>query len=203
MAKIIGIDLGTTNSCVAIMEGGKARVIENSEGDRTTPSIVAYTKDGEVLVGASAKRQAVTNPHNTFFAVKRLIGRKFTDAEVQKDIGLVPYKIEAHDNGDAWVATSDGKSLSPQEVSARILEKMKKTAEAYLGETVTEAVITVPAYFNDSQRQATKDAGKIAGLDVKRIINEPTAAALAYGMDKKGGRAISPGRHPGRCRRHP
>ncbi|HET8818374.1 MAG TPA: Hsp70 family protein, partial [Xanthomonadaceae bacterium] len=187
MAKIIGIDLGTTNSCVAIMEGGKARVIENSEGDRTTPSIVAYTKDGEVLVGASAKRQAVTNPHNTFFAVKRLIGRKFTDAEVQKDIGLVPYKIIPHDNGDAWVSTSDGKALSPQEVSARILEKMKKTAEAYLGETVTEAVITVPAYFNDSQRQATKDAGKIAGLDVKRIINEPTAAALAYGMDKKGG----------------
>ncbi len=187
MAKIIGIDLGTTNSCVAIMEGGKARVIENSEGDRTTPSVVAYTKDGEVLVGASAKRQAVTNPHNTFFAVKRLIGRKFTDAEVQKDIGLVPYKIVQHENGDAWVETSDGKKLSAQEISARILEKMKKTAEAYLGETVTEAVITVPAYFNDSQRQATKDAGKIAGLDVKRIINEPTAAALAYGMDKKGG----------------
>ena len=187
MAKIIGIDLGTTNSCVAIMEGGKARVIENSEGDRTTPSVVAYTKDGEVLVGASAKRQAVTNPKNTFYAVKRLIGRKFTDAEVKKDLGLVPYAIVAHDNGDAWVATGDGKALSPQEVSARILEKMKKTAEAYLGETVTEAVITVPAYFNDSQRQATKDAGKIAGLDVKRIINEPTAAALAYGMDKKGG----------------
>ncbi|BCT93866.1 chaperone protein DnaK [Lysobacter helvus] len=187
MGKIIGIDLGTTNSCVAIMEGGKARVIENSEGDRTTPSIVAYTKDGEVLVGASAKRQAVTNPKNTFFAVKRLIGRKFQDAEVQKDIGLVPYQIMGHDNGDAWVATSDGKNLSPQEISARVLEKMKKTAEAYLGETVTEAVITVPAYFNDSQRQATKDAGRIAGLDVKRIINEPTAAALAYGMDKKGG----------------
>jgi molecular chaperone DnaK len=187
MGKIIGIDLGTTNSCVAIMEGGKARVIENSEGDRTTPSIVAYTKDGEVLVGASAKRQAVTNPKNTFYAVKRLIGRKFGDAEVKKDLGLVPYAIVAHDNGDAWVATNDGKNLSPQEVSARILEKMKKTAEAYLGETVTEAVITVPAYFNDSQRQATKDAGKIAGLDVKRIINEPTAAALAYGMDKKGG----------------
>ncbi|HEU4813757.1 MAG TPA: molecular chaperone DnaK, partial [Xanthomonadaceae bacterium] len=187
MAKIIGIDLGTTNSCVAIMEGGKARVIENSEGDRTTPSVVAYTKDGEVLVGASAKRQAVTNPHNTFFAVKRLIGRKFTDAEVQKDIGLVPYKIVQHENGDAWVETSDGKKLSAQEISARILEKMKKTAEAYLGETVTEAVITVPAYFNDSQRQATKDAGKIAGLEVRRIINEPTAAALAYGMDKKGG----------------
>jgi molecular chaperone DnaK len=187
MGKIIGIDLGTTNSCVAIMEGGKARVIENSEGDRTTPSIVAYTKDGEVLVGASAKRQAVTNPKNTFFAVKRLIGRKFTDAEVKKDLGLVPYAIVSHDNGDAWVATSDGRNLSPQEISARVLEKMKKTAEAYLGEPVTEAVITVPAYFNDSQRQATKDAGRIAGLDVKRIINEPTAAALAYGMDKKGG----------------
>lgn len=187
MGKIIGIDLGTTNSCVAIMEGGKARVIENSEGDRTTPSVVAYTKDGEVLVGASAKRQAVTNPKNTFFAVKRLIGRKFKDAEVQKDIGLVPYQITEHENGDAWVATADGKKLSPQEISARVLEKMKKTAEAYLGETVTEAVITVPAYFNDSQRQATKDAGRIAGLDVKRIINEPTAAALAYGMDKKGG----------------
>ena len=184
MAKIIGIDLGTTNSCVAIMEGGKARVIENSEGDRTTPSIVAYTKDGEVLVGASAKRQAVTNPKNTFYAVKRLIGRKFTDAEVKKDLELVPYAIVDHDNGDAWVSTSDGRKLSPQEVSARILEKMKKTAEAFLGETVTEAVITVPAYFNDSQRQATKDAGKIAGLDVKRIINEPTAAALAYGLDK-------------------
>ena len=187
MGKIIGIDLGTTNSCVAIMDGGKARVIENSEGDRTTPSIVAYTKDGEVLVGASAKRQAVTNPKNTFYAVKRLIGRKFTDAEVQKDIGLVSYGITAHDNGDAWVTTSDGKKLSAQEISARILEKMKKTAEAFLGETVTEAVITVPAYFNDSQRQATKDAGKIAGLDVKRIINEPTAAALAYGLDKDGG----------------
>jgi molecular chaperone DnaK len=187
MGKIIGIDLGTTNSCVAIMEGGKARVIENSEGDRTTPSIVAWTKDGEVLVGASAKRQAVTNPKNTFYAVKRLIGRKFTDDEVKKDLGLVPYAIVPHDNGDAWVATSDGRNLSPQEVSAKVLEKMKKTAEAYLGETVTEAVITVPAYFNDSQRQATKDAGRIAGLDVKRIINEPTAAALAYGMDKKGG----------------
>ena len=184
MGKIIGIDLGTTNSCVAIMEGGKARVIENSEGDRTTPSVVAWTKDGEVLVGASAKRQAVTNPKNTFFAVKRLIGRKFTDAEVQKDIGLVPYAIVQHDNGDAWVALTDGKKLAPQEVSAKVLEKMKKTAEAYLGETVTEAVITVPAYFNDSQRQATKDAGRIAGLEVKRIINEPTAAALAYGLDK-------------------
>lgn len=189
MGKIIGIDLGTTNSCVAIMDGGKARVIENSEGDRTTPSIVAYTKDGEVLVGASAKRQAVTNPKNTFYAVKRLIGRKFTDAEVKKDLDLVPYAIIPHENGDAWVQTSDGKKLSAQEISARILEKMKKTAEAFLGETVTEAVITVPAYFNDSQRQATKDAGKIAGLDVKRIINEPTAAALAYGLDKGDGGA--------------
>jgi molecular chaperone DnaK len=187
MGKIIGIDLGTTNSCVAIMEGGKAKVIENSEGDRTTPSIVAFTKDGEVLVGASAKRQAVTNPKNTFYAVKRLIGRKMTDAEVQKDLGLVPYAIVPHDNGDAWVSTLDGKKMAPQQISAEVLGKMKKTAEAYLGEPVTEAVITVPAYFNDSQRQATKDAGKIAGLDVKRIINEPTAAALAYGMDKKGG----------------
>ncbi len=184
MGKIIGIDLGTTNSCVSIMEGGKARVIENSEGDRTTPSITAWTKDGEVLVGASAKRQAVTNPRNTFYAVKRLIGRKFTDAEVQKDISVVPYGISAHDNGDAWVALADGKKLAPQEVSAKVLEKMKKTAEDFLGEKVTEAVITVPAYFNDSQRQATKDAGRIAGLDVKRIINEPTAAALAYGLDK-------------------
>ncbi|MFC0677893.1 molecular chaperone DnaK [Lysobacter korlensis] len=187
MGKIIGIDLGTTNSCVAVMEGGKAKVIENAEGDRTTPSIIAYTKDGEVLAGASAKRQAVTNPKNTFYAVKRLIGRKFTDAEVQKDIGLVPYGITQHDNGDAWVAAADGKKMAPQQISAEVLAKMKKTAEAYLGEPVTEAVITVPAYFNDSQRQATKDAGKIAGLDVKRIINEPTAAALAYGMDKKGG----------------
>ncbi|ALN62641.1 chaperone protein DnaK [Lysobacter antibioticus] len=187
MGKIIGIDLGTTNSCVAVMEGGKAKVIENSEGDRTTPSIVAFTKDGEVLVGASAKRQAVTNPKNTFYAVKRLIGRKMTDAEVQKDLGLVPYAIVPHDNGDAWVATLDDKKMAPQQISAEVLGKMKKTAEAYLGEPVTEAVITVPAYFNDSQRQATKDAGKIAGLEVKRIINEPTAAALAYGMDKKGG----------------
>jgi molecular chaperone DnaK len=186
MGKIIGIDLGTTNSCVAVMEGTKARVIENAEGDRTTPSIVAF-KDNEVLVGAPAKRQAVTNPKNTFYAVKRLIGRKFTDAEVQKDIDLVPYKILAHDNGDAWLATADGKNLSPQEISAKILMKMKKTAEDYLGEPVTEAVITVPAYFNDSQRQATKDAGRIAGLEVKRIINEPTAAALAYGIDKAGG----------------
>jgi molecular chaperone DnaK len=186
MGKIIGIDLGTTNSCVAVMEGTTARVIENSEGDRTTPSIVAF-KDNEVLVGATAKRQAVTNPKNTFYAVKRLIGRKFTDAEVKKDLDLVPYKILAHDNGDAWLATADGKSLSPQEISAKILMKMKKTAEDFLGEPVTEAVITVPAYFNDSQRQATKDAGRIAGLEVKRIINEPTAAALAYGIDKKGG----------------
>ncbi|MEP6483861.1 MAG: molecular chaperone DnaK, partial [Rudaea sp.] len=186
MGKIIGIDLGTTNSCVAVMEGNTARVIENSEGDRTTPSIVAF-KDNEVLVGATAKRQAVTNPKNTFYAVKRLIGRKFTDAEVKKDLDLVPYKILAHDNGDAWLGTADGKSLSPQEISAKILMKMKKTAEDYLGEPVTEAVITVPAYFNDSQRQATKDAGRIAGLEVKRIINEPTAAALAYGIDKKGG----------------
>ncbi|MGH8173634.1 MAG: molecular chaperone DnaK [Rhodanobacteraceae bacterium] len=185
MGKIIGIDLGTTNSCVAVMEGGTAKVIENSEGDRTTPSIVAF-KDNEVVVGATAKRQGVTNPKNTFYAVKRLIGRKFTDAEVQKDIDMVPYKIIAHDNGDAWVETADGKKMPPQEISAKVLMKMKKTAEDYLGEPVTEAVITVPAYFNDSQRQATKDAGRIAGLEVKRIINEPTAAALAYGLDKKG-----------------
>jgi molecular chaperone DnaK len=187
MGKIIGIDLGTTNSCVAVMEGGQVKVIENAEGDRTTPSIVAFTKDGETLVGASAKRQAVTNPKNTFYAVKRLIGRKFTDAEVKKDLDLVPYGIVAHENGDAWVATADGKRMAPPQISAEVLGKMKKTAEAYLGETVTEAVITVPAYFNDSQRQATKDAGRIAGLEVKRIINEPTAAALAYGLDKKGG----------------
>ena len=186
MAKTIGIDLGTTNSCVAIMEGGKPRVIENSEGDRTTPSIVAFTKDDEVLVGQSAKRQAVTNPQNTLFAVKRLIGRKFKDDVVQKDIGMVSYKILAADNGDAWVEAQN-KKLSPPEISARVLMKMKKTAEDFLGETVTDAVITVPAYFNDSQRQATKDAGRIAGLNVKRIINEPTAAALAYGMDKQGG----------------
>jgi len=186
MGKIIGIDLGTTNSCVAVMEGTSAKVIENSEGDRTTPSIVAF-KDSEVIVGATAKRQAVTNPKNTFYAVKRLIGRKFTDAEVQKDIGMVPYRIVAHDNGDAWVETADGKKMPPPEISAKVLMKMKKTAEDYLGEPVTEAVITVPAYFNDSQRQATKDAGRIAGLEVKRIINEPTAAALAYGLDKKGG----------------
>ncbi|UXI66420.1 molecular chaperone DnaK [Tahibacter amnicola] len=188
MGKIIGIDLGTTNSCVAVIEGTTARVIENSEGDRTTPSIVAFTKDGEVLVGAPAKRQSVTNPKNTFYAVKRLIGRKFTDAEVKKDLDLVPYGIVAHENGDAWVATSDGKKMAPPEISAKVLMKMKKTAEDYLGEPVTEAVITVPAYFNDSQRQATKDAGRIAGLEVKRIINEPTAAALAYGLDKAGGK---------------
>ncbi|HSH29052.1 MAG TPA: Hsp70 family protein, partial [Thiohalobacter sp.] len=186
MGKIIGIDLGTTNSCVAVMEGGKARVIENSEGDRTTPSIVAYAEDGEVLVGQAAKRQAVTNPTNTLFAIKRLIGRRFEDDEVQKDIDLVPYAILKADNGDAWVEAK-GKKMAPPEVSARVLQKMKKTAEDYLGEAVTEAVITVPAYFNDSQRQATKDAGKIAGLEVKRIINEPTAAALAYGMDKAQG----------------
>jgi molecular chaperone DnaK len=187
MSKIIGIDLGTTNSCVAVMEGTKTRVIENSEGDRTTPSIVAFSKDGEVLVGAPAKRQAVTNPKNTFYAVKRLIGRKFTDAEVQKDLDVVPYKSVGHSNGDAWLETSDGKQMAPPEISAKVLMKMKKTAEDFLGETITDAVITVPAYFNDSQRQATKDAGKIAGLEVKRIINEPTAAALAYGLDKGGG----------------
>src|ERR1700678_1735211 len=186
MSKVIGIDLGTTNSCVAIMEGGKPRVIENSEGDRTTPSIVAFTKDGEVLVGQSAKRQAVTNPANTIAAVKRLIGRKFDDEVVQKDIKMVPYGVVKADNGDAWVQVH-GKMMAPPEVSARVLMKMKKTAEDYLGEPVTDAVITVPAYFNDSQRQATKDAGRIAGLNVKRIINEPTAAALAYGLDKDGG----------------
>src|SRR5262245_229852 len=186
MAKVIGIDLGTTNSCVAIMEGGKPRVIENSEGSRTTPSIVAYAEDGEVLVGQSAKRQAVTNPKNTLHAVKRLIGRRFTDDVVQKDIKMVPYKVVKADNGDAWVEVN-GKKMAPPEISARVLMKMKKTAEDYLGETVTEAVVTVPAYFNDSQRQATKDAGRIAGLNVKRIINEPTAAALAYGLDKTGG----------------
>ena len=186
MGKIIGIDLGTTNSCVAVMEGGKPKVIENSEGDRTTPSIVAYVEGGEILVGQAAKRQAVTNPQNTVFAVKRLIGRQFKDDVVQKDIKMVPYKIVAADNGDAWVEAKGQKMSAPQ-VSAQILMKMKKTAEEYLGETVTEAVITVPAYFNDSQRQATKDAGKIAGLEVKRIINEPTAAALAYGMDKAKG----------------
>ncbi|WP_374671620.1 molecular chaperone DnaK [Acidovorax temperans] len=192
MGKIIGIDLGTTNSCVSIMEGNTTRVIENSEGARTTPSIVAYQEDGEILVGASAKRQAVTNPKNTLFAIKRLIGRKFTEKEVQKDIDLMPYSIVAADNGDAWVEVR-GKKLSAQQVSADILRKMKKTAEDYLGEPVTEAVITVPAYFNDAQRQATKDAGRIAGLEVKRIINEPTAAALAFGLDKqeKGDRKIA------------
>ena len=188
MGKVIGIDLGTTNSCVAVMEGDKPRVIENSEGDRTTPSIVAFSKNDEVLVGQSAKRQAVTNPTNTLHAVKRLIGRRFEDDVVQRDIDMVPYAIVNADNGDAWVE-ANGKAMAPPEVSARVLMKMKKTAEDYLGEEVTEAVVTVPAYFNDSQRQATKDAGKIAGLDVKRIINEPTAAALAYGMDKKRGDA--------------
>lgn len=186
MAKIIGIDLGTTNSCVAVMEGSKARVIENSEGDRTTPSVVAYSDDDEVLVGAPAKRQAITNPHNTVFAVKRLIGRRFDEAVVQRDIKLMPYKIVKAKNGDAWVEIK-GKQMAPPEISARVLQKMKKTAEDYLGEEVKEAVITVPAYFNDSQRQATKDAGRIAGLEVKRIINEPTAAALAFGLDKREG----------------
>ena len=186
MGKIIGIDLGTTNSCVAVMEGDKTKVIENSEGDRTTPSIIAYTGDGEILVGQSAKRQAVTNPQNTLYAIKRLIGRRFEDEVVQRDIKMVPYKIVKADNGDAWVEVN-GKKMASPEISAKVLQKMKKTAEDYLGEEVTEAVITVPAYFNDSQRQATKDAGRIAGLDVKRIINEPTAAALAYGMDKKRG----------------
>ncbi|MFL1389325.1 molecular chaperone DnaK [Pseudomonas tritici] len=186
MGKIIGIDLGTTNSCVSVMENGKAKVIENAEGARTTPSIIAYANDGEILVGQSAKRQAVTNPHNTLYAVKRLIGRKFDEEVVQKDIKMVPYKIAKADNGDAWVEVNGNKMSAPQ-ISAEVLKKMKKTAEDYLGEAVTEAVITVPAYFNDSQRQATKDAGRIAGLDVKRIINEPTAAALAYGMDKAKG----------------
>ncbi|MFN3162719.1 MAG: molecular chaperone DnaK [Pseudohongiellaceae bacterium] len=191
MGKIIGIDLGTTNSCVAVMDGGKPKVIENAEGDRTTPSIIAYTKDGETLVGQPAKRQAVTNPDNTLFAIKRLIGRQFDDSIVQKDIKMVPYKIIKADNGDAWVEVND-KKMSPPQISAQVLKKMKKTAEDFLGEEVTEAVVTVPAYFNDSQRQATKDAGKIAGLDVKRIINEPTAAALAYGMDqKKGDRTVA------------
>ena len=186
MGKIIGIDLGTTNSCVAVLEGGKARVIENAEGDRTTPSIIAFSKDGETLVGQPAKRQSVTNPKNTLFAIKRLIGRQFNDDVVQKDIKMVPYEIVKADNGDAWVRVNDEK-MSPPQISAQVLKKMKKTAEDFLGEPVTEAVVTVPAYFNDSQRQATKDAGRIAGLEVKRIINEPTAAALAYGMDKKSG----------------
>ncbi|MGA1664410.1 MAG: molecular chaperone DnaK, partial [Burkholderiaceae bacterium] len=187
MAKIIGIDLGTTNSCVAIMEAGQPKVIENSEGARTTPSIIAYMDEGEILVGAPAKRQAVTNPKNTLYAVKRLIGRKFTDKEVQKDIDLMPFEILKAENGDAWVGARD-KKLAPPQVSAEVLRKMKKTAEDYLGHEVTEAVITVPAYFNDAQRQATKDAGRIAGLEVKRIINEPTAAALAFGLDKAAGR---------------
>src|SRR6187402_2639337 len=190
MAKIIGIDLGTTNSCVSVMENGQPKVIENSEGARTTPSIVAYTEDGEILVGASAKRQAVTNPKNTLYAVKRLIGRRFDEKEVQKDIDLMPYKIIKAENNDAWVEVR-GKKISSPEVSAQVLIKMKKTAEDYLGETVTAAVITVPAYFNDAQRQATKDAGKIAGLEVKRIVNEPTAAALAYGLDKKNEQVIA------------
>lgn len=185
--KIIGIDLGTTNSCVAIMESGKVRVIENAEGERTTPSVVAYTKDGEVLVGQSAKRQAITNPKNTLYAIKRLIGRRYEDDVVQKDIKMVPYRIVKADNGDAWVELEDNRKLAPPQISAQVLIKMKKTAEDYLGEEVKEAVITVPAYFNDSQRQATKDAGRIAGLEVKRIINEPTAAALAFGLDKKPG----------------
>ena len=186
MGKIIGIDLGTTNSCVAVLEGSEPRIIENSEGDRTTPSIVGYTEESEILVGQAAKRQAVTNPENTVFAVKRLIGRQFDDDVVQRDIKMVPYKIAKAENGDAWVEVK-GQKMAPPQVSAQVLAKMRKTAEDYLGEEVTEAVITVPAYFNDSQRQATKDAGKIAGLDVKRIINEPTAAALAYGMDKSVG----------------
>ena len=186
MAKIIGIDLGTTNSCVAVLDGGTSKIIENSEGDRTTPSVVAYTDDDETLVGQSAKRQAVTNPNNTLFAIKRLIGRQYDDEVVQRDIKMVPYGIVKADNGDAWVQVKEDR-LAPPQISAQILMKMKKTAEDFLGEAVTEAVITVPAYFNDSQRQATKDAGRIAGLDVKRIINEPTAAALAYGMDKAPG----------------
>ena len=191
MGKIIGIDLGTTNSCVAVMDNGQAKVLENAEGDRTTPSIIAYTQDGEILVGQPAKRQAVTNPQNTLFAIKRLIGRRYEDAEVQRDVGIMPYKIVKADNGDAWVDVK-GQKIAPPQISAEVLKKMKKTAEDYLGEPVTEAVITVPAYFNDAQRQATKDAGRIAGLDVKRIINEPTAAALAYGLDKDvGNRTIA------------
>ena len=186
MGRIIGIDLGTTNSCVSVMKNGVAKIIENAEGGRTTPSIIAYTNDGEILVGQAAKRQSVTNPHNTLYAVKRLIGRRFDEDVVQKDIKMVPYKIVKADNGDAWVEVK-GEKMAPPQISAEVLKKMKKTAEDYLGEPVTEAVVTVPAYFNDSQRQATKDAGRIAGLDVKRIINEPTAAALAYGMDKAKG----------------
>ncbi len=191
MAKVIGIDLGTTNSCVSVMEGSAPKVIENAEGARTTPSIVAFAQDGERLIGQPAKRQGVTNPEHTFFAIKRLIGRRFDDPMTQKDIGMVPYKIVKADNGDAWVAGRDGKRFSPSEISGFILQKMKETAEAHLGEKVTQAVITVPAYFNDAQRQATKDAGKIAGLEVLRIINEPTAAALAYGLDKKGSGTIA------------
>ncbi len=185
MSKIIGIDLGTTNSCVSIIEGSQPKVIENSEGARTTPSVIAYQENGEILVGAPAKRQAVTNPKNTIYAAKRLIGRKFNEKEVQKDISLMPYKIVKADNGDAWISVR-GKKLAPPQISAEVLRKMKKTAEDYLGGEITEAVITVPAYFNDAQRQATKDAGRIAGLEVKRIINEPTAAALAFGLDKSG-----------------
>src|ERR1700686_1799944 len=191
MAKVIGIDLGTTNSCVAVMEGATPKVIENAEGARTTPSIVTFTADGERLVGQAAKRQAVTNPEFTYFAIKRLIGRRFDDPMTQKDMGMVPYKIVKADNGDAWVAGRDSKKFSPSEISGFILQKMKETAEAHLGEKVTQAVITVPAYFNDAQRQATKDAGKIAGLEVLRIINEPTAAALAYGLDKKKNETIA------------
>src|SRR5580692_5355738 len=191
MAKVIGIDLGTTNSCVAVMEGSAPKVIENAEGARTTPSIVGFAPDGERLIGQPAKRQGVTNPEHTFFAIKRLIGRRFDDPMTQKDIGMVPYKIVKAGNGDAWVQGRENKQYAPSEISAFILQKMKETAESYLGEKVTQAVITVPAYFNDAQRQATKDAGKIAGLEVMRIINEPTAAALAYGMDKKGSGTIA------------
>src|SRR6478609_6929390 len=191
MAKVIGIDLGTTNSCVAVMEGSAPKVIENAEGARTTPSVVAFTGDGERLVGQAAKRQAVTNPEYTFFAIKRLIGRRYDDPMTQKDMGMVPYKIVKAGNGDAWVQGRENKQYAPSEISAFILQKMKETAEAYLGETVTQAVITVPAYFNDAQRQATKDAGQIAGLEVLRIINEPTAAALAYGLDKEDGKTIA------------
>ncbi|MEM1396932.1 MAG: Hsp70 family protein, partial [Pseudomonadota bacterium] len=190
MGKVIGIDLGTTNSCVAVMEGKEPKVIENAEGARTTPSVVAFTEDGERLIGQPAKRQAVTNPENTFFAIKRLIGRPYSDPTVEKDKGMVPYEIVKADNGDAWVS-SRGEKYAPSQISAFILQKMKETAEAFLGDTVEQAVITVPAYFNDAQRQATKDAGKIAGLEVLRIINEPTAAALAYGLEKKDGKKVA------------
>ena len=190
MGKVIGIDLGTTNSCLAVMEGSNPKVVENAEGNRTTPSIVAYTQDDELLIGQPAKRQAITNPENTFYAVKRLIGRRFQDAEVKKDMSLVSYQIVEADNGDAWVE-SRGKKMAPAQISAEVLRKLKETAEAHLGDTVDKAVITVPAYFNDAQRQATKDAGRIAGLEVLRIINEPTAAALAYGLDKKDGKTIA------------